>query len=51
MTFVLVEQELTRQTSATFEPVSEITRLSLGGGGKRLRPALLLLSARYGPEQ
>src|ERR1700747_1881578 len=44
---VLVEQELTRQTSASFEPVSEITSYLLGGGGKRLRPALLLLSARY----
>jgi len=44
---VLVEQELTRQTSDTFEPVSEITSYLLGGGGKRLRPALLLLSARY----
>src|SRR6201997_69644 len=44
---VLVEQELTRQTSAAFEPVSEITSYLLGGGGKRLRPALLLLSARY----
>src|ERR1700755_906104 len=44
---VLVEQELTRQTSATFGPVSEITSYLLGGGGKRLRPALLLLSARY----
>ncbi len=44
---VLVEQELTRQTSAAFGPVSEITSYLLGGGGKRLRPALLLLSARY----
>jgi octaprenyl-diphosphate synthase len=44
---VLVEQELARQTSASFEPVSEITSYLLGGGGKRLRPALLLLSARY----
>jgi octaprenyl-diphosphate synthase len=44
---VLVEQELTRQTAAAFEPVSEITSYLLGGGGKRLRPALLLLSARY----
>src|SRR5579864_1179192 len=44
---VLVEQELTRHTSAAFEPVSEITSYLLGGGGKRLRPALLLLSARY----
>jgi octaprenyl-diphosphate synthase len=31
----------------TFEPVSEITGYLLGGGGKRLRPALLLLSAIY----
>src|ERR1700674_1850246 len=44
---VLVEQELARHTSAAFEPVSEITSYLLGGGGKRLRPALLLLSARY----
>jgi octaprenyl-diphosphate synthase len=49
---VLVEQELTRQTAAAFEPVSEITGYLLGGGGKRLRPALLMLSARYaGSEQ
>jgi octaprenyl-diphosphate synthase len=44
---VLVEQELSRQTAAAFEPVSEITGYLLGGGGKRLRPALLLLSASY----
>jgi octaprenyl-diphosphate synthase len=44
---VLVEQELARQTSVSFEPVSEITSYLLSGGGKRLRPALLLLSARY----
>jgi octaprenyl-diphosphate synthase len=44
---VLVEQELTRQTAAAFEPVSEITGYLLGGGGKRLRPALLLLATRY----
>src|SRR5580765_7964626 len=44
---VLVEQELTRQTSDTFEPVSEITSYLLGGGGKRLRPALLLLCNAY----
>jgi octaprenyl-diphosphate synthase len=43
----LVEEELTRQSRAAFEPVSEITSYLLGGGGKRLRPALLLLSARY----
>src|SRR4029077_6407619 len=44
---VLVEDELTRQSAVAFEPVSEITSYLLGGGGKRLRPALLLLSARY----
>ncbi|MFI5056844.1 MAG: polyprenyl synthetase family protein [Candidatus Acidiferrales bacterium] len=44
---VSVEQELSRQTAAAFEPVSEITSYLLGGGGKRLRPALLLLSASY----
>jgi octaprenyl-diphosphate synthase len=44
---VLVEEELTRHSSAAFEPVAEITSYLLGGGGKRLRPALLLLSARY----
>jgi octaprenyl-diphosphate synthase len=42
-----VEDELTRQSAVAFEPVSEITSYLLGGGGKRLRPALLLLSARY----
>ena len=40
---VLVEEELARQSAGAFEPVSEITSYLLGGGGKRLRPALLLL--------
>jgi octaprenyl-diphosphate synthase len=44
---VLVEHELTRQTATAFEPVSEITGFLLGGGGKRLRPALLLLCNGY----
>jgi len=43
----LVEDELSRQTSVAFEPVAEITSYLLGGGGKRLRPALLLLSNGY----
>ncbi|HYL11086.1 MAG TPA: polyprenyl synthetase family protein [Candidatus Acidoferrales bacterium] len=43
----LVEQELAHQSNAAFEPVAEITSYLLGGGGKRLRPALLLLSAGY----
>src|SRR2546427_80728 len=44
---LLVEEELARQSEAAFPPVSEITAYLLGGGGKRLRPALLLLSARH----
>src|ERR1700682_5524567 len=44
---LLVEQELSRQSAAAFPPVSEITGYLLGGGGKRLRAALLLLCNRY----
>jgi octaprenyl-diphosphate synthase len=44
---LLVEQELARQSATAFEPVSEITSYLLGGGGKRMRPALLLLANRY----
>jgi len=44
---VSVEQELSRQSAAAFQPVGEITSYLLGGGGKRLRPALLLLSNGY----
>jgi octaprenyl-diphosphate synthase len=44
---VLVERELANQTGAASEPVGEIARDLLSGGGKRLRPALLLLSAGY----
>jgi octaprenyl-diphosphate synthase len=43
----LVEQELANEGEAAFEPVSEIVGCLLGGGGKRLRPALVLLSAGY----
>src|SRR3989475_97894 len=43
----LVEEELARQSDTAFPAVSEIAAYLLGGGGKRLRPALLLLSARY----
>ncbi len=39
--------ELADQNGSAIEPVAEISRYLLGGGGKRLRPALLLLSARY----
>jgi octaprenyl-diphosphate synthase len=44
---VKVEQELALQNNSAIEPVAEISRYLLGGGGKRLRPALLLLSAGY----
>ena len=43
----LVEDELARQSDTAFPAVSEIAAYLLGGGGKRLRPALLLLSASY----
>lgn len=43
----LVELELSQQSGIAFEPVAEIAGYLLGGGGKRLRPALLLLAARY----
>ena len=43
----MVEEELARQSDAAFPPVSEIVAYLLGGGGKRMRPALLLLSASY----
>src|SRR5947208_14692637 len=43
----LVEDELARQSDTAFRAVSEIAAYLLGGGRKRLRPALLLLSANY----
>lgn len=44
---IKVEQELSRQSASAYQPVSEITSYLLGGGGKRLRPALLLLVHGY----
>ena len=41
----LVEQEIAAQNSAAIEPVCEISSYLREGGGKRLRPALLLLAA------
>lgn len=41
----LVEQEITSQNENAFAPVSQISSYLQEGGGKRLRPALLLLSA------
>jgi octaprenyl-diphosphate synthase len=42
-----VELELAAQSTSAIEPVAEIGSYLLGGGGKRLRPALLLLTAKY----
>ena len=44
---IKVELELTLQNGSAIEPVAEISSYLLAGGGKRLRPALLLLSAGY----
>ncbi|HKV04508.1 MAG TPA: polyprenyl synthetase family protein [Candidatus Acidoferrales bacterium] len=41
----LVEQEIAAQNGAAIEPVAEIASYLREGGGKRLRPALLLLAA------
>lgn len=41
----LVEQEIAAQNSAAIEPVEQIASYLYQGGGKRLRPALLLLAA------
>ena len=41
----LVEQEIAGQSRGAIEPVAEISSYLREGGGKRLRPALLLLSA------
>src|SRR5271156_4189637 len=42
---MLVEKEIAAQNSAAIEPVSEIAGYLREGGGKRMRPALLLLAA------
>jgi len=41
-----VEEEIAAQSNSALGPVAEIGNYLLSGGGKRLRPALLLLSAR-----
>jgi octaprenyl-diphosphate synthase len=40
-----VELEIAAQNGSALEPVAEIAGYLLGGGGKRLRPALVLLAA------
>jgi octaprenyl-diphosphate synthase len=42
-----VEREIASQNGSAIEPVAEISSYLQEGGGKRLRPALLLLSAGY----
>lgn len=42
---VLVEREIAAQTGEAIEPIAEIGSYLREGGGKRLRPALLLLAA------
>ena len=42
----MVEDEFAAQSDAAVEPVASIGRYLLDGGGKRLRPALLLLAAK-----
>jgi octaprenyl-diphosphate synthase len=42
-----VEEELTRQASLGIRPVAEIARYLQAGGGKRLRPAVHLLAAKF----
>ena len=42
-----VEEELARQSGSGIEPVAEIARYLQSGGGKRLRPALHLLAAKF----
>src|SRR5947208_4892019 len=42
----LVEEELLRYTQSEITPISEIGEYLLNAGGKRLRPALLLLTAQ-----
>ncbi len=42
-----VEEEIAAQSGSAIEPVAEIGGYLLSGGGKRLRPALLLLAAKF----
>ena len=41
-----VERRIQARISSRADLISEVTTYCLGGGGKRVRPALLLLSAR-----
>ncbi len=41
-----IEQEFTRQSNSNVEAIGDIARYLMSGGGKRIRPLLLLLSAK-----
>jgi octaprenyl-diphosphate synthase len=43
---VAIERELGRDAASTVSAITEIAEYLRGGGGKRIRPSLLLLSAR-----
>ena len=47
----LVEREVAGQNAAAIEPVCEISSYLREGGGKRLRPALLLLAGLEAVEE
>ena len=40
-----IEQEFTRQSASDVEVITDIATYLMSGGGKRIRPTLLLLSA------
>lgn len=44
----LVERTFEALKEVDYGPLGEMLRMVLGGGGKRLRPALVLLSGRFG---
>ena len=41
-----IEQEFTRQSASNVEVITDIAQYLMAGGGKRIRPLLLLLSAK-----
>ena len=43
---VKVEEELQSYTKGSIQPIADIGEHVLGAGGKRIRPALLLLTAK-----
>ena len=40
-----IEQEFSRQSASNVEVITDIAQYLIAGGGKRIRPLLLLLSA------